>query len=188
MYTALFVAFASLLSPSQEAMTSVQYVPSLNLCGELIESEDWKIYATTSSFKITPMKIAGSGRWRKPSFYIQYSSTGKIRYRLSLGMGHVPGRNLNHYVYADGKLVHAAGYNEISKGNDRAIGLLTDSEFAKMKSADRVEIRITRSSVLEGDKLFGSVTMNLRGLSRIETIGRRLMEVVRKKKATTNCK
>ncbi|WP_390478698.1 hypothetical protein, partial [Altererythrobacter sp. MTPC7] len=119
---------------------------------------------------------------------VRYSDNGDVRYRLSLGSGHIPSSYLNHYVFADGELVHAAGHNEISKGNARAIGFLTNDELARMKSASRVEIRITRSTALEADRFLGSVTMNLRGLSRIETIGYRLMEVVQKKKATTNCK
>lgn len=188
MYTAIIAASASLFSPSQEAMTSVQYVPQLNLCADSIENENWKIFASDKHYEIHVLNMPASGKWRRPSFYINYSNPGQIRYRLSLGGAHIPGPYLNHFVYADGELVHTAGYNERSRGNDRAIGLLTSDELARMKSAKRVEIRITRSSVLEPDRFFGSVTMDLRELSRMESFGRRLMEVVQKKKATTNCK
>lgn len=188
MYTAIIAASASLLSPSQEAMTSVQYVPQLNLCADSIENENWKIFASDKHYEIHVLNMPASGRWRKPSFHITYRDSGETRYRLSLGMGHIPGPYLNHYVFADGELVHTAGHNERSNGNNRAIGLLTSDELAKMKSAKRVEIRITESSVLRPDRFYGSVAVDLRELTRMESFGRRLMEVVRKKKATTNCK
>ncbi len=188
MYAALIAASASLLAPPKESITLAQFLPDLNLCGEIIESEDWRIYGHHNYYQITPLKIQGSGRWRRPSFKIRYSNSGKVRYSLSLGMGHVPGPRLTHHVFADGELVHTAGHNARSKGNDRAIGLLTNNELSRMKSARRVEIRLTESSVLRPDRFYGSVTMDLRGLPRIEPIGRRLMKVVEKKKATTNCK
>ncbi|MEE4212976.1 MAG: hypothetical protein V2I43_27330 [Parvularcula sp.] len=188
MYAAIIAASASLLAPAQEAIMPAQFVPRLNLCSEIIEGEKWRIYGHHNYYQITPLKIIGSGRWRKPSFYVRYADNGNIRYQLSLGTAHIPSSYLNHFVYADGELVHTAGHNKRSNGNDRAIGSLTSDELARMKSARRVEIKITESSVLEPDRFYGSVTMDLRGLSRIEPIGRRLMKVVQKKKATTNCK
>ena len=189
MYTAIIAASASLLSPPQDTITPAQYLPALNLCADSIQNENWRIFATDKRYEIHVLNMPASGRWRKPSFYIQYWNSGETRYRLSLGGAHIQGAfDLNHYVFADGELVHTAGHNERSNGNDRAIGLLTSDELARMKSATRVEIRVTRSSVLEPDRFYGSVTVDLRELTRMESFGRRLMELVQKKKATTNCK
>lgn len=183
----MFAAFVAALVSMQPTSASAQFVPRLNLCLESIESENWRVVASDTYYEIYPSIVATSGRTRNPDFSIHFSDTGRVRYSLKLSPFDTLTSYENHYVYADGELLLAARHNERSNGNRRAVGFLPDAVLERMKSARNVEISITRNFTGEPERPRGSVSLDLRGLSAVDPIGQRLMEILKAEKLAGRC-
>jgi hypothetical protein len=178
---------AAALAAIQPASASAQFLPRLNICHSDENSEGWRVVASDDYYEIYPSILASSGNVSRPIFSIRYRDTGAVRYSLQLRRTDVLTRYENHYIYADGELLLTAGNNARANGNTRGVGVLPANVFEAMKSAERVEIRVTRSFTGEPDRPRGSVTLDLRPLPWLEPVGRSRMERLHEDKQAGRC-
>lgn len=184
----MIATFAALMS-MQSASASAQYIPRLKTFCLQVDppSEEWRYGASDSYYEIFPKLDSSTGDVGKKPFSIRYYDTGKVRYFFDSGQSNISRQWENHYVYANGDLLLNAGYNERSNGNDREVGFLSSDMLDKLKSARKVEIRVTERSYGEPDIPRGSISFTPTMLKYLEPVARSVMERLQERKKAGQC-
>ena len=183
------IATFSALMFMQSASASAQNFPRKETFCLKVDppNGEWRYGASDSYYEIYPKLDSSTGEVGEKPFSIRYYDTGRVRYFFDSGQSNISQRWENHYVYANGDLLLTAGYNERSNGNDREIGFLASDMLDKLKSARKVEIRVTERSYGEPDIPRGSISFTPTLLKYLEPVALGVMERLKERKKAGQC-